>query len=357
MMWSMWPSDVRRGERFFPCSLVSPIINAAVTTRAWPLPEPLDGVKLARIHTVATASRHSTTISGPSALRQLALAAARSATRVLDLPNKHQVNDETVRWGTTHKTNHHDVVTDLDRAVEIHLREFLHGRLPTSQIFGEEFGQHSPTGSPALEPRPDHAVVWLIDPIDGTSNLAHGLDTYSISIAAVIDDQVLAGVVVAPAMGLEFSADTESGTAWVNDSKLRVRRPCPQRLQDYNLVTSFPAAEILQARPPTPQTALEIFGQAVCQFSTVRRMVSGALELCLAAQGVFDLVIGVDTKPWDIAAAQLILQCAGGHYRPGWFSPADSGPAHRAPCYLGLSPGRDPAAASEVFERILRLPR
>src|SRR5699024_7409533 len=151
---------------------------------------------------------------------------------------------------------------------------------------------------------------------------------FSISVAAAIDDQIVAAVVVDPITGHEFSADA-SGT-YLNDNPLTTR-PVPDDATQYNLVTSFPAAEILQRAPES--TAL--FGERVTNFATVRRLVIGALELCYAACGIADVVLGVDTQRWDVAAGNYILRQAGGTY----FTEFD-GPAHLAPHYLALAPGR-----------------
>src|SRR5699024_12591871 len=115
-------------------------------------------------------------------------------------------------------------------------------------------------------------VKCLIYHIDCISNFVQRYPMFSISVDAVIDNQIVAGVVVDPITGNEFSADASS--SYLNDKPLTTR-PVPHDTTQYNLVTSFPAAEILQRAPES--TAL--FGELVTHFATVRRLVSGALEL------------------------------------------------------------------------------
>lgn len=231
------------------------------------------------------------------------------------------------------KTNRHDLVSDWDHRVEEHLKSVLAG--DGAVFWGEETGREPVTAPGQVE--------WIIDPIDGTSNFVHGYPLFAISIAAVIDQQVVAGVVVDPVSGDEYSADHTG--AYLNDVPLRAR-PTPPDVSQYNLVTSFPAAEILQRAPEAP----ELFGELVTRFATVRRLVSGALEICFAARGIADLVLGVDTKPWDVAAASYILHQAGGTYVTG-----SSGPAHLAPHYVAVAPGRNGAAITDIFEQIRQM--
>lgn len=231
------------------------------------------------------------------------------------------------------KTNRHNLVSSWDHDVENMLKTTLAG--DDAVFWGEETGRRSPATPGQLE--------WIIDPIDGTSNFVHGYPMFSISIAAVIDNTVVAGVVVDPVTGTEFSADATG--AYRNDAALTARS-APSTEAQYNLITSFPAAEILQRAPE----ATAIFGDLVTNFATVRRCVSGALELCYAACGVADVVLGVDTKPWDVAAAAYILRQAGGQYITGL-----DRPDHLAPHYLALAPGRQSNIATDIFHRITRL--
>lgn len=231
------------------------------------------------------------------------------------------------------KSNRHDLVSSWDRRIEEQLMASLADE--NSVFWGEETGYDSPAGP--------GQVQWIIDPIDGTSNFIHGYPMFSISVAAAIDNQIKAGVVVDPITGNEFSADASG--SYLN-AKLLPTRPAPDDATQYNLVTSFPAAEILQRAPEST----ELFGELVTSFATVRRLVSGALELCYAACGIADVVLGVDTNPWDVAAGSYILRQAGGTYLT-----ATGGPDHLAPHYLALAPGRQSPSATGVFHQIRQL--
>lgn len=234
----------------------------------------------------------------------------------------------------TAKTNQHDLVSQWDRHAEELLKHSLAG--DGAVFWGEETGRQPVTTPGQLE--------WIIDPIDGTSNFVHGYPLFSISIAAVQDQQVVAGVVVDPITGDEFSADATG--AYFNDEPL-VSRPAPNTTAQYNLVTSFPAAEILQR---APHDAPAVFGELVTRFATVRRLVSGALEICYAARGIADLVLGVDASPWDVAAASYILTQAGGTYLT-----STTGPAHLAPHYVAVAPGRTAEPITDLFETIQQM--
>src|SRR5699024_1020561 len=231
------------------------------------------------------------------------------------------------------KTNQHDLVSTWDRRVEEMLKTSLAGH--NAVFWGEETGRQSHAGHGQVE--------WIIDPIDGTSNFVHGYPMFSISIAAAIDNAVVAGVVVEPLTGTEFSADASG--AYRNDERIVVR-PAPGHETDYNLITSFPAAEVLHRAPE----ATALFGELVTNFATVRRLVSGALELCHAVCGIADAVLGVDTQPWDVAAGSYILRQAGGRYIT-----ATDGPPHLADHYVALAPGRESAVLTSVFDSIQRL--
>lgn len=253
--------------------------------------------------------------------------------------------------GDHEKTNHHDLVTVHDVATEKKLHELLLQDTPGAQFWGEETGRAPRTENLGENSAGEFSrVQWLIDPIDGTSNFAHGFAMFSVSIAALVDDRVVAAAVIDPANGLEFSADLTG--AFLNGERLDQGniRPAPASQHRYNVVTSFPAAEALaRAR----EECLEIFGDLVTHFATVRRTVSAALELCHCAAGWADVALGVDVSPWDVAAGAFIVAQAGGRYVT---SPAET---HGvvvnifAPHFLALAPGRDAGEAKVFFDRII----
>ncbi|GAB3190678.1 inositol monophosphatase family protein [Nesterenkonia suensis] len=277
----------------------------------------------------------------PAQLRRIALAAADDVGPTLAAAFRTAVK-------TQEKANAHDLVTWHDSATEERLAQLLSAAVPDSRITGEEGGTQ---GSGAVE--------WIVDPIDGTSNFAHGFAMFSVSLAAAVDGEVVAGVVHDPVNGLTFSAD-DAG-AWLREGGPDgVERPLSGRAEAsrtpehrLNLVTSYPSAEALEIDGPA---ALETFAETVRTFSTVRRVVSGALELCHAAAGWADVVFGVDTCPWDVAAGMLILRRSGGTYWglgadlvPGAGTPGD----HLAPHYLAFAPGVDSPTARRLVGGIV----
>lgn len=280
----------------------------------------------------------------PGELRRLAVSAATAcAPRLL----------EAFRAGSaglqlTTKRNTHDLVTVHDRATEEELVRLLGAAVPGSRFIGEEGGSRS-----AVAAAGPHRLEWIVDPIDGTANFAHGFAMFSISIAAAVDGEVVSGVVLDPVNGLEFSAD-DAG-AYLNGERFgseTVAAGDAGILRDesaLNLVTSYPSAEALAVDGPV---ALERFGRLVDSYATVRRTVSGALELAYTAIGWADVTLGVDTHPWDVGVGQLLVRRAGGHYLGLFYDThgPERRPVHLAPCYVAVAPGRTAPTAVRLLE-------
>ncbi|GAA3699677.1 inositol monophosphatase family protein [Zhihengliuella alba] len=243
----------------------------------------------------------------------------------------------------TSKRNHHDLVTEFDRASETRIVESLAAAVPDSRFRGEEGGAH---GSGRVE--------WIIDPVDGTSNFAHGVAFFCVSIAAVVEDAVVAGVVYDPVAGDLFAADATG--AFRNGVPL-----APAGAEEEHaasVMTDYPSAEAIEV---DGGAALDAFAELVTTYATVRRKVSGALELAHVAAGWADITLGFDTNPWDVAAGAFIVAQAGGTYVPFRYdddaSPAAPGVlgrrAHEAPTYLAHAPGTDAATALAAVRRIM----
>ncbi|MFC7403199.1 inositol monophosphatase family protein [Citricoccus sp. GCM10030269] len=259
----------------------------------------------------------------------------------------------------TTKRNTHDLVTVHDRATENELMRLLLAAVPGSSFIGEEGGSRSGADTDG----PEAELEWIVDPIDGTANFAHGFAMFSISIAAAVHGVVVAGVVLDPVNGLEFSVD-DAG-AYLNGE--RFGRTAPGLRADpgsiaaesaaleestMNLVTSYPSAEALDVDGPK---ALERFARLVDSYATVRRTVSGALELAYTAIGWADVTLGVDTHPWDVGVGQLLVRRAGGQYLSRFYD--TDGPErrepHLAPCYVAVAPGRRAPTAVRVVEELV----
>lgn len=200
------------------------------------------------------------------------------------------------------KTNNHDLVTAIDRKSQEIITQSLRSAFPSSWVLGEE-NVDIDSGVRAAG-----KVQWIVDPIDGTSNFVHGIAFFCISIAAAIDNELVAAVIIDPISGDQFSANAES--AFLNDRPLN---PGPRPEQSRaNLMTDYPGAESMLKDGPL---ALELLGQWIQDFATVRRKVSAALGLAHVAAGWCDASVGFDTKPWDIAAGAHLIRMAGGSYR------------------------------------------
>lgn len=260
-------------------------------------------------------------------LRLVALEAARKAAPLLREAFRNSVQRE-------NKTNAHDLVTAFDKRSEQIISEHLLAAEEDSWVLGEEGGAIG-TGS----------IQWIVDPIDGTSNFTHGIAFFCISIAAARDGQLLAGVVLDPMAELEFSADAQH--AYLNSEILT-----PENRPDQahaNLMTDYPSAEALEV---DGALGLTEFGSWVTAFATVRRKVSAALALAHVAAGWCDVTLGMDTKPWDIAAGALLVRRSGGTYLPYRYDDLEL-PDFEAPCFIALGPGAHYPAALQSAERII----
>lgn len=199
-----------------------------------------------------------------------------------------------------------DLVTEADVAVEAEVRARLGRRFPTHGFLGEESGEQTAASG--------HR--WIVDPIDGTTNFAHGLALFCISIALEIDGQMAVGVVYDP-MGEElFTAELGQG-ARLNGQRLQVSGV--DTLIDGLLVTGFP-----YTANEDRAEQLAIFAGFLARAQAVRRLGSAALDLCYVAAGRFDAFWEQNLHPWDVAAGGLIVAEAGGRvtdYSGGRFDP------------------------------------
>jgi myo-inositol-1(or 4)-monophosphatase len=188
-----------------------------------------------------------------------------------------------------------DLVTNVDVAVERMFRELIASRFPDHQVLGEELGGTGATPS---------GPCWVFDPIDGTTNYAHGLPIFCASLALEIDGAADVAAVYDPNRRELFTAE-RGGGAFLNGIPLRVSTA--QDLLDAVLVTGFPYD--VHARV---DEIVGLFGAFVGHAQAVRRLGSAALDLCYVAAGRLDGFWESDLKPWDVAAGALIVSEAGG---------------------------------------------
>jgi len=188
-----------------------------------------------------------------------------------------------------------DLVTEVDVAIERMFRALIAERFPSHAVLGEELG-----GSAT----PPQGPCWVFDPIDGTTNFAHGLPIYCSSVALEIDGRGEVAAIYDPTRKELFTAE-RGGGAFVNGQPLRVASA--QKLVDAMLVTGFPYDVHERV-----DEIVGLFGAFVGRARAVRRLGSAAIDLCYVAAGRLDGFWESDLKPWDIAGGALIVEEAGG---------------------------------------------
>jgi len=186
-----------------------------------------------------------------------------------------------------------DLVTEADRSSEQLIVSRIRNRWPRHDLIGEE-GSRRDSGS-------DYR--WYIDPLDGTTNFAHGFPVFCVSIGLEFQGERIAGVVYDPSRDELFSAEKGSG-ATLNGNKIHVSRTA--RLAESLVATGFPSHK----RHKNPN--INFYHQITLRSHGVRRAGSAALDLCSVAAGRFDGFWEFNLNPWDTAAGVLLVQEAGG---------------------------------------------
>jgi len=188
-----------------------------------------------------------------------------------------------------------DLVTEVDVAVERMFRTLIAERFPEHQVLAEEMG-----GS-AVAPR---GPCWVFDPIDGTTNFAHGIPIFCASLALEIDGVAEVAAVFDPNRQELFTAE-RGGGAYLNGRRLHVSAAAS--LVDAVLVTGFPYDVHERV-----DEIVGLFGAFVGHARAARRLGSAAIDLCYVAAGRMDGFWESDLKPWDVAGGALIVAEAGG---------------------------------------------
>ncbi len=191
-----------------------------------------------------------------------------------------------------------DLVTEADLAAQEVIRDILLGEFPDHEFVGEE------DGLPPIEPHSGGSKCrWIVDPLDGTTNYVHKLQTFAVSIAVECGGVMQAGVVFDPIMDECFTA-TAGGGAFLNGQPIQ-SSDCTE-LEKTLAAASFSTS----LDPQSPEIAR--FVRMLLECRAVRRLGSAALNLCYVASGRLDAYWATSVKPWDVAAGVLIVQEAGG---------------------------------------------
>ncbi len=194
------------------------------------------------------------------------------------------------------KSTLRDLVTEWDTRSEDLIRERLSKATPDIPLLGEERGSSEGAG--------DAEYLWLIDPIDGTVNFAHGLPLFSVVIALEKAGEAIAGVVFAPALSWEFYAHAGGG-AFCNGQPLRVSKIT--QLSQGMLASGFPYDRA--TNPDNNFTEWEHFQRVA---GACRRLGCASIDLALVARGWLDGYWETRLQPWDMSAGALLVREAGG---------------------------------------------
>ncbi|MBN1849157.1 MAG: inositol monophosphatase [Deltaproteobacteria bacterium] len=187
-----------------------------------------------------------------------------------------------------------DLVTEADLQSESTIVRIIQDRFPQDTILTEESGIHQ---------RPSKRV-WIIDPLDGTTNFAHAFPFFAVSIALEVENEIILGLVYNPYTNERFEAVKGKG-AFLNRGTINVSST--RHLEDSLLATGFP-----YHLREDPHHILDLFAKIIVCVQGVRRPGSAAIDLCYVAAGRLDGFWEEGLNPWDTAAGSLIVSEAGG---------------------------------------------
>ncbi|MEO8398673.1 MAG: inositol monophosphatase family protein [Ignavibacteriaceae bacterium] len=194
-----------------------------------------------------------------------------------------------------YKTNEINLVTEIDKASEKMITDFIKNKYPGHSILAEESGEYKNKNSD---------FIWVIDPLDGTTNFAHGLPIFSVSIGVQKNGETIAGAIYDVMRDVVYSSE-KGGGAFADSEKIFVGEN--DKLLHSVLVTGFPynVADV-------EDFIFENFENFTRKSRGIRRLGSAAIDLCYVAKGVFDGYWETQLHPWDLCAGKLIVEEAGG---------------------------------------------
>jgi myo-inositol-1(or 4)-monophosphatase len=187
-----------------------------------------------------------------------------------------------------------NLVTEVDRRCEQRIIEIIKKHFPQHNILTEE------TPMPEL-PSP---FRWIIDPLDGTTNYAHGYPCFSTSVALELEKEIILGAIYDPLLNELFTARQGKG-AFLNGARIAVS--ATEQLTNALICTGFPY-DVRES----PENNLDHFNHFIMEARAIRRDGSAALDLCYVAAGRFDGFWELKLQPWDVAAGKLLVEEAGG---------------------------------------------
>lgn len=186
-----------------------------------------------------------------------------------------------------------DLVTDADKAAEEAALGHIRRTFPDHAILAEEEGA---SGSSTTR--------WIVDPLDGTTNYAHGIPHFAVSVACEVAGRIQVAAILDP-MRQELFTASRGGGAFLNGDRIRVTDE--GRLDHAVLATGFPYW--VQEKP---DLVLALFGEFLSKARGIRRFGAAALDLAWVAAGRYDGFFELKLKPWDLAAGMLLVEEAGG---------------------------------------------
>ncbi len=220
----------------------------------------------------------------------IAIKAARAAGSII---NRAALDLEVIKVGSK---GPNDFVSEVDRRAEEVIIQILLEAYPGHGILAEESGREHGAR--------DSEYVWIIDPLDGTTNFLHGFPVYAVSIALAHRNVVQQAVVYDPTRNDLFYASKGRG-AFLNDRRLRVSKRL--RLADSLIGTGFPFR-----KGDNLKRYVKMFEEVMQSCAGLRRPGAAALDLCYVAAGYYDGFFETGLQPWDIAAGSLLITEAGG---------------------------------------------
>lgn len=190
-----------------------------------------------------------------------------------------------------------DFVTEVDRAAEQAIIEVLQTAYPDHAILAEESG-------PSANLHDENENVWIIDPLDGTTNFIHGFPQYCVSIALQHRGQITQAVVYDPVRNDLFTA-TKGAGAYLNEKRIRVGKR--DKMADALIGTGFPYRDMQGL-----ENYIDMFRVMTQKCAGLRRPGAAALDLAYVACGYLDGFFEKGLQPWDVAAGSLLITEAGG---------------------------------------------